>query len=99
MDIHFFFEQHKKILTNRTGLKKYIAHIFLKEAKQLSSLNYVFCSDDRLLQINRTYLKHDFYTDVITLNLSCDAIIIFWKVKCDNIGIVIVRQILLIDTQ
>lgn len=36
----------------------------------LESLNYVFCSDRELLQINKNYLGHDYYTDIITFDLS-----------------------------
>ena len=66
----FFFE-HKKIrLENRNKLKTFIESIFKKEKKRLSSINYIFCSDKKLLEINRRFLKHDFYTDIITFNLS-----------------------------
>jgi len=40
----------------------------------LARLDYIFCSDDILLQINRSFLKHDFYTDIITFDLSADKI-------------------------
>ena len=33
-------------------------------------MNYIFCNDKRLLDINQQYLKHDYYTDIITFNLS-----------------------------
>jgi len=36
----------------------------------LGSLNYIFCTDRKLLEINRRFLKHDFYTDIITFDLS-----------------------------
>ncbi len=66
----FFFQNVKVSLTNRTHLKNYIRTIFKKEGKELESLNYIFCTDNALLDINRKYLKHDFYTDIITFNLS-----------------------------
>lgn len=55
----FFFDAVKVTLTNRRELKHFIEHLFRKEGKKLLSLNYVFCSDKKLLQVNQDYLKHD----------------------------------------
>lgn len=70
----FFFQGVKIALTDRTALKKFIVSIFRKEGKQLESLNYIFCSDKALLEINRQYLTHDYYTDIITFDLSDSAL-------------------------
>lgn len=69
-DIHFFYPYKKDILTKRNKLKQFIQHIFKKEKTKLESLQFVFCSDDFLLEINRQYLKHDYFTDIITFNLG-----------------------------
>jgi len=66
----FFFEHRKFSLQNRTGLKVFIESLFKKEKKKLSSINYIFCSDKRLLEINQQFLDHDYYTDIITFDLS-----------------------------
>lgn len=66
----FFFQEVKVNLANRIDLKKYIQTVFKKEEKKLDSINFVFCTDKALLGINRKYLKHDFYTDIITFDLS-----------------------------
>jgi len=57
-------------LRDRTRLKKFLASLFKKEGKMLSELQYIFCNDDYLLDINRQYLNHDYYTDIITFDLS-----------------------------
>lgn len=57
-------------ISDRSRLKGFIQSIFKREKKALGSLNYVFCSDEYLLSINKAYLKHDFYTDIITFDLS-----------------------------
>lgn len=66
----FFFDTVKVTLNNRRELKHFIKQLFRKEGKKLLSLNYVFCSDKKLLQVNQDYLKHDYYTDIITFDLS-----------------------------
>lgn len=68
--VYFFFEHKKLTLENRSGLKKFIEFLFKKEKKQLGAINYIFCSDKRLLQINREFLNHDFYTDILSFDLS-----------------------------
>ena len=51
-------------------MKQFIISLFRREKKPLAELNYIFCSDQRLLEINRQFLQHDFYTDIITFPLS-----------------------------
>ncbi|NML19974.1 rRNA maturation RNase YbeY [Pseudoflavitalea sp. G-6-1-2] len=57
-------------LTNRTALKSFIIDLFKKEKKKAGELSFVFCSDAYLLEINKQYLKHNYYTDIITFDLS-----------------------------
>lgn len=68
--ILFFFEKRDFTLRQRTRLKAFLRQLFKKEAKALGSANYIFCSDKRLLEINRQFLNHDYYTDIITFDLS-----------------------------
>ena len=58
------------IFPNKTKLKAFIETLFKKEQQQLSHIHYVFCSDEFLLNINNTFLQHDYYTDIITFGLS-----------------------------
>lgn len=57
-------------LTGKTQVKALVESIFKKEKRALSAITYIFCSDEFLLQMNRDFLKHDYYTDVITFDLS-----------------------------
>ena len=70
MATRFFFLEQNISLTRRGTLKEFIENLFVKEKKKLIELTYIFCSDEYLLQINRTHLKHDYYTDIITFDLS-----------------------------
>ena len=68
--IQFYFLDRKPSLKDRTKLKKFIEAVFKKEKKGLSNLSYIFCSDEHLLKVNVEFLKHDFYTDVITFEFA-----------------------------
>ena len=68
--VFFFFESKNISLKNRKALKQFIEYIFKRERKKLESINFVFCSDEYLLEINKQYLNHDFYTDIISFDLS-----------------------------
>ena len=68
--VHFYFKKINFRLGERRKLKRFIDSLINKEKKKLSSINYVFCNDQALLKINRTYLNHDFYTDIISFDLS-----------------------------
>lgn len=67
--VQFHFLEETSI-TNRTALKAFITSLFKKEGRKLDTIQYIFCSDEYLLEINRQYLQHDYYTDIITFDLS-----------------------------
>ncbi|TAF74311.1 MAG: rRNA maturation RNase YbeY [Bacteroidetes bacterium] len=68
--INFFPENIKFDLKHKTKIKKWIAQVAGNEKYIIENLNYIFCSDAYLLEINQTYLKHDTFTDIITFDNS-----------------------------
>ena len=68
--VHFFPHDRSISLKDRKRLKNFIEDLFAKEKRELDNVAYIFCSDKYLLEINNRFLKHDFYTDVITFDLS-----------------------------
>ena len=54
-------------------LKAFISSILEKEGVKNSTINYIICSDEYLLNINQQYLQHNYYTDIITFDLSENA--------------------------
>jgi probable rRNA maturation factor len=70
MNINFFFPDKKITLKERIRLKSFIDKLFKKEGFNLGFLTYVFCSDEYLLNLNKEFLQHDYYTDIITFDLS-----------------------------
>tara|TARA_B100000073_G_C23641449_1_gene536798 strand:- start:266 stop:679 length:414 start_codon:yes stop_codon:yes gene_type:complete len=65
-----FYFQTKFTLKSRKKIKNWLYHISTSENFKIGKLTYVFCDNDFLLQINQKYLKHDYYTDVITFDYS-----------------------------
>ena len=67
----FFNNADKRTsLRFRTKLKTFIHKQCHKEGLSIVALQYVFCSDAYLLDINTRFLQHDFYTDIISFDLS-----------------------------
>lgn len=58
------------IFTNPLILKEWLNNVILEENKIPGELYLVFCSDDYLLEINRNFLQHDYYTDIVTFPTS-----------------------------
>lgn len=52
-------------------IKQVISH----HHKKTGAITYIFCSDDEILRINKEYLKHDYYTDIITFDYTKEDII------------------------
>lgn len=51
-------------------MKVFLESLFQNEDKTLQQLSVIFCTDDQLLEINRQFLQHDDYTDIITFDLT-----------------------------
>lgn len=67
----FFHSADRKLsIKGKTEIKEAVLSIFKKEKIAVERLDYIFCSDDYLLDINLRFLKHDYYTDIITFDLS-----------------------------
>ena len=68
--ISFFEEDINFKLKNKTLVRQWITDTIIAEGFKLKELNYIFCSDAYLLQINQQYLDHDTYTDIVTFDNS-----------------------------
>ncbi len=62
-------------LKEKLKLKRWIKTIIEKEKHQLASVNYIFCSDDELIEINIKHLNHNTLTDIITFDYTEDKTI------------------------
>jgi probable rRNA maturation factor len=68
--IHFHFAFQPFTLRNRIGLKYFIENIFIKEKRALKELNFIFCNNREIKALNKRYLKHNYYTDILTFDFS-----------------------------
>lgn len=48
----------------------WIKRVAEKYGKKIGAVNYLFCTDEKILEVNNRYLSHDFYTDIITFDYS-----------------------------
>ena len=66
--MEFFFEDfkvfnfHKKLLINK------VKYLINNELREEGDISVIFCSDEYLLNVNKQYLNHDYYTDIITFD-------------------------------
>ncbi|MBQ2787101.1 MAG: rRNA maturation RNase YbeY [Bacteroidaceae bacterium] len=59
----------------RRSITAWIKEIAKAHGKVVGDIAYIFCNDDKILEINREYLEHDYYTDIITFDYTEENII------------------------
>ncbi len=68
MAVTYQYQEVKKIPFKHREVSLWIKNIAALYGKKLGEINYMFCTDERILEINREYLQHDYYTDIITFD-------------------------------
>lgn len=66
--LEIFYEDIPPLKLKKSKLKKYIKALIENELKSMGVVTVVLCSDNYLLEMNKQYLKHDYYTDIITFD-------------------------------
>jgi probable rRNA maturation factor len=67
-NIEFFFDKIEPFLIPVIKIKRGINNLIKEESGITGEISIIFCSDQYLLEVNRKFLKHDFYTDIITFD-------------------------------
>lgn len=68
--IQFFFESPTSVLKSRNKLRSFLLKMMKEHKKEVECINIIFCDDPYLLSINKSFLGHDYFTDIITFDLS-----------------------------
>jgi|TARA_E500000318_G_scaffold18137_1_gene18752 rRNA maturation RNase YbeY len=65
--IEFHFKS-ELVIQNKSDYVDWINRIIVSEGFSAGQIDYIFCSDDYLLELNKEYLNHDTFTDIITFD-------------------------------
>ena len=68
--IHFTSENIPFPTIDTALTERWIKAIAAQYGFTVGNLNYIFCNDEKILAVNREFLQHDYYTDVITFDYS-----------------------------
>ena len=70
MEITFQSEGVEHPQIDETKLSHWIESVAKKHNRETGEISYLFCDDEKILEVNQEYLNHDFYTDIITFDYS-----------------------------
>jgi len=68
--IHFHFLTPAFFFPKRTAVKNFLGKLITKEGRKIDTVNYIFCTDEYLLALNKSHLNHNSYTDILTFEHS-----------------------------
>jgi rRNA maturation RNase YbeY len=75
MAISYFTEEIKAPDIKKRIVSSWIKEVAQSYGKRVGDISYIFCSDEKILEVNRQYLQHDYYTDIITFDYSSGNVI------------------------
>jgi len=68
--IQYIAENIKMPVIEKQRLNRWIKEIAADYGKKTGDIAYIFCADERILEVNKQYLGHDYYTDIITFDYT-----------------------------
>ena len=68
MPVYFHNEGVSLIFKNKKAVSSWLSSVIKSFKKDVGTLNFIFCTDEYLLTINKSYLSHNHYTDIITFD-------------------------------
>lgn len=75
MAINFTVENVDMPPFDRSIITEWIKGVAASYGKRCGDITYIFCDDERILEVNKAFLQHDYYTDIITFDYCAGSII------------------------
>ena len=99
--IELFFEDIQPFSIQKAQLNTFVKQLIINEIKSQGDISIVFCSDNYLLEMNKEYLEHDYFTDIITFDyveenvISGDLFISYDRVveNAQNLNIEVIKEL------
>ena len=73
--IQYIAEEVKLPSLQKQKINRWIKETAAGYDKKIGEIAYIFCSDQKILEVNNQYLQHDYYTDIITFDYSEGSVI------------------------
>ena len=70
MAVSFYTEGVDLPAINKTIIRNWVKQVAELHGKRVGEISYIFCDDEKILEVNRQYLQHDYYTDIITFDYT-----------------------------
>ena len=70
MAIFYYSEDIELPAINQDAVSGWVRKVAETHGKKTGDISYIFCSDEKILEVNRQYLQHDYYTDIITFDYT-----------------------------
>lgn len=75
MAIRFSVQSGTFELAEEEKVRRWLAEVVVRRGKTVGNINYLFCDDEYLIEVNRHYLNHDTYTDIITFDYVAGGLV------------------------
>ncbi|MGL5562390.1 MAG: rRNA maturation RNase YbeY [Tannerellaceae bacterium] len=75
MAVSYYAEDIKMPSLKRRETTKWIREVAALHQMKVGDVAYIFCSDEKILEVNKEYLQHDYYTDIITFDYTEDGVV------------------------
>ena len=69
-EITYLAQQTELPIFNQLAVNEWIKQVARNHNRVVGPLTYIFCSDDRIIEVNRQFLNHDYFTDITTFDYS-----------------------------